>query len=143
MCIRDRGRSNVDHTINWSTTVDNNLSEADQAKELEKNWAAAHLGSWNTNLESRGRSTTFGDSGWVSIKVFLEYFANTSQDISSKERVFEYLEVLRDTSTTETALPGSPDTILLSRQAFHEAGISPGTVLEELNSIYGESSVFT
>ena len=130
--------------LTWSTNVDSSDPFV-EAKELEVNWANSILSQWNTPVQGSvfgpNVFNTLGDK-WVDIKLTLENNANTSKFIDSKDTLETYLNELSTDAITETSLPGSPDTILWSREAHHELGLSPGTILDEINRIYGSKDVF-
>ena len=138
--------------LTWNASF--NGTELEIAKETEKSWAQSHLDAWTTigvfladfppfkigdSITKVGMDLTLSDQ-FISVQNTI--LNNTDElnenNIGTKDGLFSTLEKIISDSTTLSELPGEADTIILSKYKYHEAGISPGNIIDIINEIIGD-----
>ena len=138
--------------LTWNASF--NGTELEIAKETEKSWAQSHLDAWTTigvfladfppfkigdSITKVGMDFTLSDQ-FISVQNTI--LNNTDElnenNIGTKDGLFSTLEKIISDSTTLSELPGEADTIILSKYKYHEAGISPGNIIDIINEIIGD-----
>ena len=152
----------VGSTITWNTNTDTN--DPNRHIENEKAWAQAFKSGWAEStlflIDFRGFSA--GDKGTDANPnytfeglFFVDWknsvLLNSGDDdnaslfnglLTDKEKSLETLDKIIAGSFSAINYPGEDDTILIDRYAYHDAGVSPGSILDAINRIIGSQEVY-